>query len=173
MRIGVISDTHGLLREAALEALRGSDLIVHAGDVGGREILEALSQIAPVHAVRGNTDYGEVGATLPRNAALEIPLPAGPSAGVPAGEPTLVYVVHILEDMDLDPAAAGIGIVIYGHTHRPTVEWKGTVLYLNPGSAGPRRFDLPVTVARLEFPGGKGSPPEVELVDLDRAGADS
>lgn len=173
MRIGVISDTHGLLREAALEALRGSDLIVHAGDVGGKEILETLAEIAPVHAVRGNTDYGEVRATLPRDAVLEVPFPSAASVEAPAGEQTLIYVVHILEDMDLDPAAAGIGIVIYGHTHRPAVERKGTVLYLNPGSAGPRRFDLPVTVARLEFSGDPGNPAEVELVDLDPAGAGS
>jgi putative phosphoesterase len=173
MRIGVISDTHGLLRAEAMEALQGSDLIVHAGDVGGREILEALSEIAPVHAVRGNTDHGEVAAALPHNAVLDIPLEQGDSTDPPSGETTLIYVVHILEEMDLDPAAAGIGVVIYGHTHRPAVERKGAVLYLNPGSAGPRRFNLPVTVARLGFPDGTRTRPEVELVDLDPAQAGS
>lgn len=172
MRVGVISDTHGLLRPEALEALQDSELIIHAGDVGRREILETLATVAPVHAVRGNTDHGELAATLPHDTVVEARTRRDAAAHLPPAEATLIYVLHILEEMDLDPGAAGFGIVVYGHTHRPAVEWKGGVLYLNPGSAGPRRFDAPVTVARLWIPEGHGSPPEVELVDLDlpRAG---
>ena len=132
-RIGLISDTHGLLREEALAALRGSELIVHAGDVGRAEILDALRGIAPVVAVRGNVDTAEWAEALPLTEVVE------------ANEARL-YVLHNLSDLDLNPRAAGFDIVITGHTHRPVQFEKDGVLYINPGSAGPRRFSLPVTV---------------------------
>ncbi len=135
-RVGVISDTHGLLRPEAVKALAGVELIIHAGDVGGPEILEALGQIAPVRAVRGNTDRGEFGQSLPLTRVVEV-------------GSTHLYVLHELFTLDLDPRAAGFAAVIYGHSHRPRQEHKDGVLYLNPGSAGPRRFTLPVTLALL------------------------
>ena len=140
LTVGVISDTHGLLRPEAVAALEGSDLIVHAGDVGEPEVLEPLRDLAPVHAVRGNVDRGAWARELPLDRVVEV------------GSHSL-YVLHILEDLDLDPAAAGFAAVIYGHSHRPHREWRGGVLHLNPGSAGPRRFRLPVTVARLSVCG--------------------
>ena len=148
--VGVISDTHGLLRPQALAALEGSDLIVHAGDVGDPAILERLGEIAPVHAVRGNTDHGALAASLPLTHVVEV------------GDVRL-YVLHILDELDLDPGTAGMAAVIYGHTHEPKTERRAGVLYLNPGSAGPRRFSLPVTLARLAVDGGRI---ETELVDL-------
>ena len=140
VEIGLISDTHGLLRPGVLPLLEGCDLILHAGDVGDAGILEALEAVAPVKAVRGNTDYGALGAALPLTELVEV-----------GGK--VVYLLHILEDLDLDPAAAGIDVVVYGHTHRPLVEERGGVLYVNPGSCGPRRFDLPVTIGRLTADG--------------------
>jgi putative phosphoesterase len=134
--IGVISDTHGLLRPQALEALRGVELIIHAGDIGGPEILTALEGIAPVFPVRGNTDRGGWAGQLPRTRVVEV------------GESHL-YVLHELFTLDLDPAAAGLAAVIFGHSHSPHQELRNGVLFLNPGSAGPRRFTLPVTLARL------------------------
>jgi putative phosphoesterase len=134
--IGLISDTHGLLRADVLPALQGCDRVFHAGDVGSREILDALGAIGPVHAVRGNTDRSEWGRTLPETECVEV-------------DGVTLYMIHILEDLDLDPAAAGVDVVVYGHTHRPRVDERDGVLYVNPGSCGPRRFDLPVTVARL------------------------
>lgn len=134
--IGLISDTHGLLRPEALAALAGSSLILHAGDVGGKDILAALERIAPVVAVRGNTYRGEM-ARLPETEVVTI------AVGID------IYLIHILDDLALDPAAAGFAAVVYGHTHVPAVERRDGVWYLNPGSAGPRRFSLPVTVARL------------------------
>jgi len=136
-RIGVIADTHGLLRPEALKALRGVELIIHAGDVGGPEILEALRVLAPVYAVRGNTDRGDFGRSLPQTQVVQV------------GQVQL-YVLHELFCLDLDPAAAGLAAVIFGHSHRPHMERKDGVLYLNPGSAGPRRFTLPVTLALLK-----------------------
>ena len=149
-RVGVISDTHGLLRPEALAALAGSDLIVHAGDVGDPAVLAALGEVAPVRAVRGNVDGGAWAGALPLTDAVEV-------GGL------AVYVLHILEELDLDPAAAGMAAVIYGHTHRPALERRRGVLYLNPGSAGRRRFDLPVSLARLVISGGEI---EAELVEL-------
>ncbi len=134
--VGVISDTHGLLRPGAVQALQGVELIVHAGDIGAPQVLEGLRQIAPVYAVRGNTDRGEWAGELPLAAVVEV-------GGV------RLYVLHELFALDLDPGAAGFHAVIYGHSHRPHQERKNGVLYLNPGSAGPRRFILPVTLARL------------------------
>lgn len=149
--IGVISDTHGLLRAEAVDALQGSDLIVHAGDVGGPAILDELRRIAPVHAVRGNVDRDEWSRELPAAEVVEV-------------DGTLLYVLHDIATLDLDPAAAGFATVIYGHSHRPKQETRRGVLYLNPGSAGPRRFQLPVTVARLTVEGTRLA---AEMVELD------
>ena len=148
--IGVISDTHGLLRPAALDALQGVDRIIHAGDVGARAILDALRDIAPLTAVHGNVDRGEVRASLPATEVAQ------------CGEID-IYVLHDLYELDLDPAAANFDVVISGHTHRPLTEYRNGVLYLNPGSAGPRRFDLPVTVARMRI---TGKHINVEMVEL-------
>jgi putative phosphoesterase len=142
MNIGVISDTHGLLRAEALQALQGSDLIVHAGDIGSMEVLDLLRQIAPVFAVRGNNDRDKWAEKLPQTEVVE------------AGEYCL-YVLHDLNELDLNPEAAGFHIVISGHSHRPKMEEKQGVLYFNPGSAGPRRFKLPVSVGRLILSPGK------------------
>lgn len=135
--IGVISDTHGLLRDEAMTALRGSDLILHAGDVGDADILTRLSEIAPVFAVRGNTDHGAWGSRLPATEAVEL------APGV------LAYMVHDIDTLDIDPSGGGIAVVVYGHSHRPTIEERGSTLYFNPGAAGHRRFTLPITVGRL------------------------
>jgi uncharacterized protein len=138
LKIGLISDTHGLLRDEAVEALRGSELIIHAGDVGKPEILTALEKVAPVVAVRGNVDTAPWALSLPLTAIAE-------AAGA------LIYVIHDVHDLDLDPAAAGFRMVVSGHSHKPGSVERAGVLYLNPGSAGPRRFDLPVTVARMDL----------------------
>ena len=137
-RLGVISDTHGLLRPEAVRALVGADLIVHAGDVGGPEVLDGLRALAPVVAVRGNNDRGRWARAL---ATTEVVERAG----------RRVYVLHDLEELDVDPRAAGFDAVIAGHSHQPRVERRDEVLYLNPGSAGPRRFRLPVALAWLEL----------------------
>jgi putative phosphoesterase len=137
MRVGVISDTHGLVRPEALEALAGAELIVHAGDVGGAEVLEALAKIAPVRAVRGNNDHGAWASRLPESDFVEV------------GGHT-IYVIHDVQELDLDPAASGIAAVIAGHSHLPRNEVIGGVLYFNPGSAGPRRFSLPISVGRID-----------------------
>jgi uncharacterized protein len=134
--IGVISDTHGLLRAQAVAALHGSDYIIHAGDVGDPQILDKLAAIAPVTAVRGNVDHGAWARKLPATNVLEI------------GEVS-IFVLHDIQDLDLKPEAAKFAAVIYGHSHVPKQEWKKGVLYFNPGSAGPRRFKLPVSVGRL------------------------
>lgn len=136
--LGLISDTHGLLREEAMRVLGGADLILHAGDVGGPEILEKLRSVAPVIVVRGNVDSGEWGQSLPSSEVIE----TGPAR---------IYMLHILQDLDLDPAVAGIDIVVSGHSHKPGQTETNGVLYVNPGSAGPRRFQLPVTVARINL----------------------
>jgi hypothetical protein len=135
-RVGVISDTHGLLRAAALDALRGSDLLIHGGDIGSPEILSQLQTIAPVRSVRGNNDRAPWGKQLPLTDVIEL----GSS---------LIYLVHDIADLDLDPVAAGIGAVVFGHSHKPTQRRERGVLFFNPGSAGPRRFRLPVSVGRL------------------------
>jgi hypothetical protein len=150
LTVGVISDTHGLLRPQAVAALRGSDLIVHAGDVGSPEILDELRTVAPTYAVRGNVDRGAWAESLPLTAVVE----AGPHQ---------LYVLHILDDLDLVPEAAGFSAVISGHSHKPHAETRRGALYLNPGSAGPRRFRLPVTVARLRVAEGGL---EHEIVEL-------
>jgi putative phosphoesterase len=140
--IGVISDTHGLLRPEAIEALRGCTRIIHAGDVGAPDILPQLRGIAPVVAVKGNVDHGAWAKSLPYTEAVEF------------GGHT-VYVLHILSDLDLKPETAGISAVIYGHSHKPSIENRDGVMYLNPGSAGPRRFSLPATVARMSVVDGQ------------------
>ena len=150
-QIGLISDTHGLLRPQALEALRGSHLIIHAGDVGKPEILESLRMLAPLIAVRGNVDTSDWARASPETAVAE------------AGEIRL-YVLHDLNALDLDPSAAGFHVVVSGHSHRPGKYERGGVLYVNPGSAGPRRFQLPVCLARLDI--GR-TPFDVEFVTLE------
>jgi uncharacterized protein len=155
-KIGVISDTHGLMGPEAIAALRGSDAIVHAGDVGKPEVLDALRTLAPLTAIRGNVDHWA--RDLPDREVLTL-----------AGRH--FYVIHDLHDLDLDPRAAGFDAVISGHSHRPKIERRDGVLYLNPGSAGPRRFTLPIAVAEIRIskrglvprlielaPGGCGSP---------------
>jgi putative phosphoesterase len=144
VRIGVISDTHGLVRPEALQALAGVERIIHAGDVGGAAVIEALSAIAPVDVVRGNNDKDPWGAELPAWLALEL-------------EGVSIHVLHDVKDMDVDPAAAGFRVVIAGHSHKPLVTERDGVLFVNPGSAGPRRFSLPVTVGYLMVSGGAAS----------------
>jgi putative phosphoesterase len=134
--IGVISDTHGLLRPQAVTALQGASLIIHAGDVGNADILSSLQQIAPVIAVRGNIDKQPWTVALPQTEVVEV-----------GGR--VLYVLHSLDDLDLDPPTAGFHAVIIGHTHQPKIETVDGVLYFNPGSAGPRRFTLPISVGRL------------------------
>jgi len=140
--IGLISDTHGLLRPEALAALDGVQHVVHAGDVGPQTIVDTLREIAPVTVVRGNTDQGSEALAWPMTAAVEI-----------AGR--TFYVVHDIDTLDLDPAAAGMAAVVYGHSHRPAAAVREDVLYVNPGAAGHRRFSLPVTVARLRVDGDR------------------
>ena len=134
--VGVISDTHGVLRPEAIEALRGSEYIVHAGDIGSPEILAELSALAPLTAIRGNIDKGAWARKLPETEVLEL-------GGIS------IYVVHDLAQLDLRPKAAGFSVVISGHSHVPKQETRDGVLYFNPGSAGPRRFRLPISVGRL------------------------
>lgn len=135
-RIGIISDTHGLLREEALTALRGSDLILHAGDIGGPDVLAGLRAIAPVRAIRGNNDRDAWAHALPEREIVTL------------GE-LQIYMLHDLKELDIDPARAGHHVVVSGHSHKPLIEERNGVLYVNPGSAGPRRFSLPVSVAHL------------------------
>jgi uncharacterized protein len=149
-KVGVISDTHGLLRPEAVAALQGSELIIHAGDIGSPEVLEGLGRIAPVFAVRGNNDRDEWARALPLTDAVEV------------GD-LLVYLLHDIADLDIDPSAAGMSAVITGHSHKPVAETRDGVLFLNPGSAGPRRFKLPITVARLTAVDGRL---EAEIVHL-------
>jgi len=134
--LGVISDTHGLVRPEALAALKGVERIVHAGDIGSPEVLEALERVAPVTAVRGNNDRGGWARTIPETEVVEV-------GGVS------LYLLHDLHELDLEPRAAGFAAVISGHSHQPRLEERDGVLYLNPGSAGPRRFKLPISLARL------------------------
>lgn len=150
MIIGVISDTHGLLRPEALAALQGSDYIIHAGDIGDPRILDKLAAIAPLTAVRGNVDDEAWAQKIPATNVLEL------------GEVS-IYVLHSLQDLDLKPEAAKFAVVVYGHSHVPTQEWKNGVLYFNPGSAGPRRFKLPVSVGRLVLTNGKVESETVKL----------
>ncbi|MEM7411168.1 MAG: metallophosphoesterase family protein [Myxococcota bacterium] len=150
-RIGVISDTHGLVRPEALDALAGVERILHAGDIGGPDVLSQLESVAPVVAVRGNNDRGAWADALPLTEVVEV-------------EACLLYLLHEREHLDLDPVAAEFHAVITGHSHKPGSEEKNGVLYLNPGSAGPRRFRLPITLARLEISNARIHPEWVELV---------
>lgn len=146
--IGVISDTHGLLRPEAKAVLEGCDAIVHAGDIGGADVLEELRAIAPLTAIRGNVDGWAK--SLPDAEVLEL-------------EGRHMYVVHDLKELDLDPRAAGFDVVISGHSHKPDIHERDGVLYLNPGSAGPRRFTLPIALARLKVSKGRLEPTIIEL----------
>jgi putative phosphoesterase len=150
-RIGLISDTHGLLRPQAVERLRGSDFIIHAGDIGHPDVLAELSRLAPVTAVRGNNDLGSWAADIRATEVLE------------AGS-VLIYVIHDIAQLDIDAAASGFHVVICGHSHRPLSELRDGVLFCNPGSAGPRRFKLPVSVGQLLV---SGDTLQAELFDLE------
>jgi uncharacterized protein len=149
IRIGLISDTHGLLRPEAVDVLRGSDFIVHAGDIG-EGVLDTLSTIAPVSAVRGNNDRAPWAEHIAETQRLRF------------GEVTL-HVLHDLADLAIDPRAAGVDVVVAGHSHRPLIERRGGVLYVNPGSAGPVRFRLPVSLALMQVTGSQVSARIVEL----------
>jgi len=150
LRIGLISDTHGLLRPEAVDALRGSHHIIHAGDIGNPGILQALSEIAPISAVRGNNDIDDWAKALPKRLRLQF-------------ENVTVYVIHDLKELDISPEAEGISVVIAGHSHKPSIAERGTVFYINPGSAGPRRFKLPIAVAELLIDGATLAPRIVHL----------
>lgn len=149
-RVGVISDTHGLLRPEAAAFLRGSDFVIHAGDIGDERILRELASIAPLTAVRGNNDQGPWAQSIRETEILQV-------------EGVSIYVLHDVAELDLDPAAAGLRVVVSGHSHKPSVDEKGGVLYLNPGSAGPRRFKLPIAAAEMVVDGGSVRPRVVEL----------
>lgn len=151
MKTGILSDTHGLLRAQVLDSLQGVEHLIHAGDVGDPEILSSLRSIAPLSVVRGNVDTGEWARVLPRTEAIEL-------GGY------WIYILHDLGSLDLDPATAGFSVVISGHSHRPEIITRGGVIYLNPGSAGPRRFHLPVSMALLYLEEGDV---RAELVELD------
>ena len=151
--IGVISDTHGLLRPEAVAALQNSSLIVHAGDVGKPEIIKTLGEIAPVVAVRGNIDTGAWALDLPARQTTQV------------GNAWL-YVIHDVNELDINPVAGGFNVVISGHTHQPLIEQRRGVLYLNPGSAGPRRFRLPISVALLYV---RGDSTDAEILELPLA----
>lgn len=150
MRIGLISDTHGLLRPEAVAALQGCAQIIHAGDIGKPQVLDGLRVIAPLEAIRGNIDTADWAQVLPERLDLRI------------GGLTL-HVLHDLKQLDIDPLAAGVDVVIAGHSHKPKVERRDDVLYVNPGSAGPRRFSLPISLALLELNDGQA---QVELISL-------
>ncbi|MDR3762829.1 MAG: metallophosphoesterase family protein [Acidobacteriota bacterium] len=152
MHIGVISDTHGLLRPEAVEALKGSKLILHAGDVGSWEVLRDLRRVAPVVAVRGNVDTADWARWLK-------PVEVAEFSGLS------FYILHKLSELDLKPEAADMAAVLYGHSHRPSIEWHNGVLRFNPGSAGPRRFDLPVTVGRIRIVKGELKPEIITLFE--------
>ncbi len=151
MIVGVISDTHGLLRPEAIAALSGVQHILHAGDVGDHEILKALAEIAPVTAIRGNIDTSGECANLPATEALEL-------------NGNLIYMVHAIEDMDINPFAAGVKVVISGHSHKPSITERNGILFLNPGAAGRKRFSLPITVAHLQL---DSAMPKAEIIALN------
>lgn len=149
--IGLVSDTHGLLREEVLEALRGVELILHAGDIGRPEVLAALEALAPVRAIRGNNDRDAWARHLPEREIITL------------GD-VQIFMLHDLKELNIDPVRAGHRVVISGHSHKPMIEERDGVLYVNPGSAGPRRFSLPVSVARLVI---EGASPSAEIITLD------
>lgn len=149
-RVGLISDTHGLLRPEAVTFLRGSDFIVHAGDIGDAKVLEKLGNLAPITVVRGNNDKGPWADSIAETEVLRV-------------NDVSIYVLHDLAELDLDPVAAGFRVVVFGHSHRPLSETREGVLYINPGSAGPRRFKLPISVGELQIVGASVTPKYVEL----------
>lgn len=149
--IGVISDTHGRIHPKALAALRGSEIILHAGDIGSVEIVKSLKAIAPVHAIAGNIDLGKLDKKFAATDVVEF---AGKS----------FYLIHNLRTLDLKPAAAGFDAVIFGHSHKPEFYFEAGVLYFNPGSAGPRRFSLPISVGRIKVHDGELFP-EIVLLE--------
>ena len=142
MIIGVISDTHGLLRPEAVAALRGVERIIHAGDIGAPEVLDALAAVAPVTAVRGNNDRESWASAIAHTQVVD-------------ADGVLIYVIHDVAELDVDPAAGGFGVVVAGHSHQPMNEQRGGVLWFNPGSAGPRRFKLPIALGRLTIEAGR------------------
>lgn len=149
-RIGVISDTHGLLRPEALAALKGCDAILHAGDIGSADILAQLATIAPTTAVRGNNDKGDWARSLAETEWIDI-------------DGVLIHLLHDIADLDVDPQAAGIRVIVSGHSHRPHIEERSGILRLNPGSAGPRRFMLPISLSILDIDHGHATARIVEL----------
>jgi putative phosphoesterase len=150
--IGLISDTHGLLRNSAKQALQGVDLIIHAGDINTPEVLDGLEKIAPVSAVRGNMDVLSRTGSLPKTDLIEV-------------EGIVIYAIHDIQKMDLDPAAAGISAVVFGHSHQPIIYNKDGVIFINPGSAGPKRFKLPISLGRLTIGNGRVIPEIFEIAD--------
>lgn len=156
IRVGVISDTHGLLRPEALQFLERSELIIHCGDICGPAVIEELSRLAPVTAVRGNNDKGSWADQLPESATIRV------------GE-ILIYVIHDLSQLAIDPVAAGVAAVLSGHSHKPSITHRDGVTYLNPGSAGPRRFKLPICVAELVIDADAVTPRIGKLEPRDRA----
>jgi uncharacterized protein len=148
--VGLISDTHGLMRPQALDALQGCDHIVHAGDIGSGHVLRALRGIAPLTAIRGNNDRDAWAAQIPETEVVQI-------------ADVFIYVIHDIAQIDLDPQAAGFHVVIAGHSHQPRIERRDGVLYVNPGSAGPRRFKLPIAVGELSISGTEVSARIIEL----------
>jgi putative phosphoesterase len=149
-QVGLISDTHGLLRPEAVAALDGSHFIIHGGDIGDSSILDRLCRIAPLTAVRGNNDHGAWASRIPHTALLEV-------------GPVRIHVVHDVVELGLDPVAGGFQVVVSGHSHKPDIDWRGNVLFINPGSAGPRRFRLPISVAMLTISGASVAPRLIEL----------
>jgi putative phosphoesterase len=152
-RVGLISDTHGLLRPEAVAFLRGSDVIVHAGDIGDANVLGELNAVAPVTAVRGNNDTGAWAKAVAETQVLQV-------------DDVSIYVIHDLAELDVDPVAAGFQVVVSGHSHKPAVQTRNGVLYVNPGSAGPRRFKLPIAAAELSI---QGRSVTANMVELDIA----
>ena len=150
MILGLISDTHGLLRDRALRAMQNTGAIIHAGDVGDAKILEALEKLAPVTAVRGNVDTAEWATKLPATAVIKV-------------DAVRIYVLHDVKALKLNSIPSGISIIVSGHSHKPGQSTRGGILYINPGSAGPRRFNLPVTVARLDL---ARQPWEAEFIEV-------
>lgn len=149
-KIGVISDTHGLLRKEAVKALKGVDMIIHAGDIGNDNIIKSLNNIAPVIAVRGNNDKEAWAKKYSKTEVFEV-------------EGVFVYILHDIKDLDLDPKGAGFNVIISGHSHRPSIVEKDAVLFLNPGSAGPRRFKLPVSISILSINNDAAAAKIIEL----------
>ena len=151
--VGIISDTHGIVRQEALDALRGSDLIIHAGDIGKPEIINELRAIAPVVAVRGNVDTEAWANHFHKTEAVDF-------------DGTSIYIIHNIAQLDIDQKTTGINVIVYGHSHTPTIDWNNSILYFNPGSAGPKRFKLPVSVGLLRISATSITPEIITLNEL-------